>query len=119
MEEKEKMALNSQCKEDFERWFLDKYGFEKWSDLKPCFYCLDNSLKYGVYVDFFVGNESKILVEYSLYDRKIRIIDFNNDIEEQIYMYDMIYEFEDSKDLKSDYENWIIKKANEIYNQNK
>jgi hypothetical protein len=119
MEEKEKMALNSQCKEDFERWFLDKYGFDKWSDLNPCFYCLDNSLKYGVYVDFFVGNESKILVEYSLYDRKIRIIDFNNDIEEQIYTYDMIYEFEDSKDLKSDYENWIIKKANEIYNQNK
>lgn len=41
------MKLTGKCKEDFERWFLDKYGFDKWSDLKPCFYCLDNSLKYG------------------------------------------------------------------------
>jgi hypothetical protein len=46
------MTLKGKCKEAFEKWFLDNYGFDKWEDVIPNFHNIDPSMKYGVIVDF-------------------------------------------------------------------
>lgn len=79
------------------------------------FEVLEDSMKFGVYVDF--ADSNKTIIEFSLYDRKIRIIDFNHDVEEQVYEYDMTYEFEDSTNLLDDYRTATIEKFNEILNE--
>ena len=53
------MKLTGKCKEDFEKWFLDNYGFDKWEDVKPDFHNGDPSMKYGVIVDFSETVEDK------------------------------------------------------------
>lgn len=115
--------LEEKCKEDFEKWYLWVYlDLENVSTIDQQMRLLDFKQKrpseqYGVFVDFFGSTENKMLVEYSIYDHRIRIIDFDHDVEEQIHVFDMTYEFPDSKDLKSDYENEAIKQASKLYNE--
>jgi hypothetical protein len=45
------MKLTGKCKEDFEKWYFDN-DKNVYIDLKS-FYSLDESMQYGVYVDFF------------------------------------------------------------------
>ncbi|MCP4984887.1 MAG: hypothetical protein GY928_02120 [Colwellia sp.] len=58
------MRLTNKCKKDFEKWFLNMYGSDfhqvshfsillKQYEMKE-FYLFPNSMKYGVYVDFFL-----------------------------------------------------------------
>ncbi len=51
------MKLTRKCKEDFEKWFIENPEFWKsrrvQADLIDWFNDLDESMQYGVYVDFF------------------------------------------------------------------
>jgi hypothetical protein len=120
--------LEGQVKIAFENWLVDN---EELQDLKNAdshmhqwlsfkgFKNLHPSMQYGVYVDFFKSPKVMMLVEYSLYDHRIRIIDYNHHIEEQIHEFDMTYDFSDSEDLKADYEQAAITKASQIFNERK
>lgn len=43
------MKLTGKCKEEFEKWYVDVYGY----DLNTLFYNLKPSMQWGVYQDYF------------------------------------------------------------------
>lgn len=108
------MKLTEKCKEDFEVYFLERFEMEKWSDLKPCFYCLDNSLKYGVYVDFFDSVGLTLLINTETYDCWWSTI-LEEDKMSPYFESCAPIETTSRKEARTE----AIKKANEIYNQNK
>ena len=57
------MKLTGKCKEDFEKWLFNRNLLSsiciKYEILFFNFYDLTESMQYGVYTDFFVGNLQK------------------------------------------------------------
>ena len=67
------MILTDKCKQDFEKWFINKYGFDKENQLMYSlkeFYNLDFSMQYGVFVDFFDSVGIWLVVEEQFGDGK-------------------------------------------------
>jgi hypothetical protein len=118
------MRLTGKCREAFQEWYRNPLGTDepRWTNWKgidlyslTIFDKLDSSMQFGVLVDFFysVG----ILVEFSLYETTVTIIDYDHSIEEQAYEFDVTYEFESSTSYILDYMTFAINKANEIFNE--
>jgi len=90
------MRLTGKCKLDFEKWRIAK----KDSYLKHCFFeDLDDSMQYGVYVDFFDG---------------FNFIDIDEIYNGEYYLIAINYKNEINHRLEGRIE--AIKTANEIYN---
>lgn len=126
------MKLTGKCKEAFEKYVfsLNHHGKLLGDEISSLsiythlnilgiFRSLPDSAKFGVYVDFFLTPPNGILMDYSLYDRRVRVVDFIQDVEEKVYVFDTTYEFECKSDLenKSKHESFAIEKANEILNE--
>ena len=102
------MELTGKCKDAFEKWFLDNYGFDKWEDVIPDFHNIDPSMQYGVYLDFFHYNNMFIdlLYCYSFYSIAIR----NEENKE-------IFNIELDTINTNEARTAVIEKANDIYNE--
>jgi len=97
------MKLTGKCREAFEKWFLDNYGFDKWEDVKPDFHNIDTSMQYGVYVDFFDSVGIRIMIQGG---------------EGGLFYIKINYNCEISRDIpRHEARTKAISKANEIYNE--
>ena len=117
------MKLTGKCKEDFEKWYEKKpfrlpQKTKKYSGDGLCFLDLNNSMQYGVYVDFFdsVGINIDVCHNYILDGKNDNIIILG-------YYYELnakpnIHVSQDCEDHKtrSQARELAIEKANEIYN---
>jgi hypothetical protein len=109
------MKLTGKCKEDFEKWFTDSdnhKGFDEEQialDRKyrlNLFYQLTQSMKYGVYVDFFDSVEDKTRIR--ILPRVSRGWDgYFTELKECLQIHSSRKEANDA----------AIEKANEIYNK--
>ena len=120
MEEKEKMMLNSQCKEDFEKWYSNEYVskpnvynncFDLISGeniLEP-FYKLPLSMQYGCYVDFF----DSVGIDLAIFkSKKIHRTEYMMGVYD-VYLNSSIHSpWQSLTEARTE----AIKKANEIYN---
>ena len=100
------MKLTGKCKEDFEKWY--SIEFEKRNlPYSQGFDISDNSIKYGVYVDFFdsVG---------------VNIWDYSTDKNKWYFSILSNFRFLNNNknhfDTRNEARTEAIKKANEIYN---
>jgi hypothetical protein len=97
------MQLTGKCKEDFEKWYLIE--FEKRSLPYSQGFCLsDNSIQYGVYVDFFDSVGIRLECIYDSYSSNEWYVGIN------------CVSQKGSFKLRTDARTEAIKKANEIYN---
>ena len=106
------MELTGKCKEDFEKWFIldfnnripayleTKYAHE---DLKE-FSTFNDSMQYGVYVDFFDSVGIRLECIYDSYSSNEWYVGIN------------CISQKGSFKLRTDARTEAIKKANEIYN---
>ena len=102
------MKVTGKCKEDFEKWRISK----KDSYLKHCFFeDLDDSMQYGVLIDFFDSVGIRILID----------MDFGNEVYDKFVLYieykkhcfcNYGMNFKTRQEARTE----AIKKANEIYN---
>jgi hypothetical protein len=108
---------NQKFKTAFEQYAFDNgyYVANDYGEIIAGFYEFKPSMQIGVLIRFFGSSEVQLLVEYSIYDRTIRIIDFYHDVEEQVHEFDMTYDFEESENLQGDYEEASITKAIQIF----
>jgi hypothetical protein len=122
------MKLTGKCKEDFEKWYIviflkhslkyyestDKTTMEFVRiDLKT-FYTKNESMQYGVYVDFFdsVGNEVSIIPT-----QVSRILKFTFEIysnRRSLYPTNCVY---DNYKTRPEARTAAVEKADEIYNK--
>lgn len=120
------MNLTENALEHFETWYIPyirekRSDYYKFSDdqLLRKFHRMIPSMKFGVFTDWFTTSEAMMLIEYSVYNGEVKIVDYDHAIEEQVHLFDMTYEFEDSTDYKTDYELFAVNEANKIYNKRK
>ena len=106
------MKLTGKCKEDFEKWFKDKYagvhimGMGYWGR----FYSLPFSMQYGVYVDFFDIFGTTISVFEEMIDG--RYFDFIiSEANGNFHQNDVYYR------TRQEAREQAIEKANKIYNK--
>jgi len=71
------MELTGKCKEDFEKWFKEFHPFfeldsSEWYEDEKYWDDLDDSMQYGVYVDFFDSVGSEVYITNGLFDIEIR-----------------------------------------------
>jgi hypothetical protein len=99
------MKLTGKCKEDFEKWYFDN-DKNVYIDLKS-FYSLDESMQYGVYVDFFdsVGVHVEVKVKSSFQKFNYGIHDKNEWIVSSAFI-----------KTRQEARTAAIEKANELYN---
>ena len=95
------MELTGKCKKDFEKWYYDNniLGSEDIGCHIKYFYDLHNSMKYGVFVDFF--DEVNVPVD-DIYER------------EEFMIYAM---YQDRNNHRPEVRTATIEKANQIYNE--
>ena len=100
---------------------FDFYGDQSSYNSTPDFEDLPDSMIYSVYVDWFLSPPTGLLVEYSLYDNRIRIVDYIQDAEEKVHVFDTTYEFDCDSDIENKrlHEELAITKATELYNNRK
>ena len=96
------MKLTGKCQEDFKKWCSTEDGFQR-IQLHSDFYILTESMRYGVYVDFF--DTANIRISMNQFNKE--------------YWFDIDPQAEDCECLKTRTEARIaaIEKANEIYNK--
>jgi len=110
------MNLTGEAKIDFEKWYIpwlraQRVDYAKFTDnqLMRKFYRMVNSMRYGVYVQFFMCPKSMTLIDLSFYHSRVEIIEYDGE-EENVMRYEII-------NLKiEDYTDFAIEKANEFYN---
>lgn len=108
------MMLTDKCGQDFHKWFIDKYDlFDDKDPIRKAmlqFYRLPHSMKFGVYVDFFIENDLQIYIKPTVNLRWSVYIDlFGRHILTEYY----IHETHKEAKIKA------IQKANELYNGKK
>jgi len=101
------MELTGKCKKDFFKWFQSKsqthYRLKEW------FEDLDNSMQYGVYVDFFDEKSNLGIIQNvteKMFYWKVKILKDSK-----------IKGYSDFEETRPEARTEAIKKANEIYNQ--
>jgi hypothetical protein len=105
------MKLTEQAKKRFERWFvLTEFPMPIITPMQTAiqdFYDLPDSMKFGVYVDFFDFEEVFITINCENFDRY------------QIEVWQLHIEgwFEDEKETRHEARTKAIEKANELLNQ--
>lgn len=109
------MQLTGKCKEEFEKWFLDNYGFDKWDDVKPNLHTIDPSMRFGVYVDFFKTVD--IYPQVQLYpmpsmNKDNEPIQYHSVVETKTNWHSLGFH-----DDEPDSRNESIEKANELFNE--
>ena len=112
------MELTGNCLKEFNKWLENDYE----PDEKPIedsndayasesFDILPDSMKYGVYVDWFRSKEVMILIDLSYYDSIVKIYDYKNN--EKCHEIDLV-----GLDI-DEYITMAIEKANDLFNERK
>ena len=102
------MKVTGKCKEDFEKWRISK----KDSYLKHCFFeDLDDSMQYGVLIDFFDSVGIRILID----------MDFGNFVFNKFVLYieykkNCFCNYGMNFKTRQEARTAAVKMANEIYN---
>lgn len=110
------MVLTNKCKEDFEKWYKGiKNPNGHWYSLVN-FNGLVDSMKYGIYVDFF----STIGIEISIkpsktYNARFEYMIYNEIIDGRSFIVEPLYR--NIKNSRQEARSRAIEKANEIYNE--
>ena len=109
------MELTGQCKEAFEKWFIDKelqlYIIEDLHCAMVDFYKMYPSMQYGVYVDFFdsVGIYIDVVVIVCGFELSI----WKRNIEKDVYCVSRLVDSKTRHEARAK----AIETANEIYNE--
>ena len=122
------MELEGKAKRSFESWAVEEGHLHRSLGRLSLsvgifmvqFKRLPDTMKYGMYKDFFMSTTCKLFLEYSIYDREVRIIDFNtfdDGNEETVHVFDTTYEINVSVGIKEKYESFTIEKACDILNK--
>ena len=95
------MNLTGKCKEAFEKWFVNHDTLNSMMNYEA-FYDFDESMKWGVYQDFFG------IVNIN--------VDVFSSIETKGYLSSVDFDTEHQFELRQDARTAAIEKANEIFN---
>jgi len=116
--------LNGKCKQDFEKWYLNyltdqniHVSFEATEDVLNDFYTALPSMKWGVYVDFFLSkNITLYIVPVIVNDGTIERFDFDVDN----CRYKKYFNVYSKQSMYQEYQNKArtesLKIANQLYN---